>query len=53
MDKRSKWQVKIQTDSSKDRITLGKGVCKYLPGRENRTKGRDLQQNNGARRLMR
>lgn len=53
MDKRSKWQVMIQTDSSKDRITLGKEACKNLSGRENRTKGRDLLQNNGARRLMR
>lgn len=45
--------VKIQTDST-DKITLGKEAYKNLPEREKkRTKRRDLQQNDGARRLKR
>lgn len=41
-------KLRFKLISSNNRITLGKEACKDIPGKENRTKGRDRQQNNGA-----
>lgn len=51
MDKRSKWQGKTQTDSSKDRVTLGKEAIRAFQGK--RAGSKEGPKHNGARKLKR